>query len=139
MATVIVDAGPLVALFDKADRHHRWAEERLEGLQFPLLVCEPVLTESLHLLAGFWSAQEELLALIEDKALSLSFQFEENFAAVRQLLRKYRELPMSLADACVVRMSEIYEGSAVFTLDSDFIVYRKNGRTPIDLIYPPLN
>jgi len=139
MAAVVVDAGPLVALFDQSDRHHRWAEERVEEMRFPLLVCEPVLTEAMYLLAGFWSAQDELMSLIEDEVLAIGLQIDEHFSAVRQLLQKYREVPMSLADACVVRMAEIHDGSAVFTLDSDFTVYRKNVRMPIDLIYPPFS
>src|SRR6476620_4846347 len=139
MAAVVVDAGPLVALFDQSDRHHRWAEERVREMQFPLLVCEPVLTEAMYLLAGFWSAQEELLALFEDGVLAIALQIHEHFSAVRQLLRRYRDTPMSLADACVVRMAEIHDASAVFTLDSDFTVYRKNVRMPIDLIYPPFS
>jgi len=56
-----------------------------------------------------------------------------------RLLRKYRDIRMSLADACIVRMAEIYDEAAVFTLDSDFAVYRKNGRSPIDLIHPSVN
>ena len=57
-------------------------------------------------------------------------------AALRALHRKYRDRPISLADACIVRMAEVFARHLVFTLDSDFSVYRKNGREPLNLIFP---
>jgi predicted nucleic acid-binding protein len=121
---------------DRSDRHHRWAEERNRRLPRPLLVCEAVLAEATHLLGRFSAAPEGFFRLIEGGALVIAFQMREHVPALRQLLAKYRDRPMSLADACIVRMAEIYDGAAVFTLDSDFTFYRKNGRTPIDLIFP---
>ena len=132
----IVDTGPLVAFFDRAERHHRWVAERVEELDAPLLVCEPVLTEATYLLAPFTRAQDALFSLLQSGALSIGFRLEEHCDAVRRLLQKYRDRPMSLADACVVRMAEIHERHAVLTLDSDFLVYRKHGRTPLTLIQP---
>jgi predicted nucleic acid-binding protein len=132
----IVDTGPLVAFFDRAERHHRWVAERVEELDAPLLVCEPVLTEATYLLAPYAGAQGALFNLLHSGALSIGFRLEEHFDAVGRLLQKYRDRPMSLADACVVRMAEIHERHAVMTLDSDFVVYRKHGRTPLTLIQP---
>jgi len=132
----IVDTGPLVAFFDRAERHHRWVAERIEELEAPLLVCEPVLTEAIYLLARYARAQDALFDLLQNGALSVGFRIEEHLGAVRKLLQKYRDTPMSLADACVVRMAEIHERHAVLTLDSDFVVYRKHGRTPLTLIQP---
>lgn len=80
-----------------------------------------------------------MFRLIEVGARAITFQIGEHIPALRQLLAKYADRPMSLADACIVRMAEIYDEAAVFTLDSDFTIYRKNGRTPIDLIYPSTN
>jgi uncharacterized protein len=136
MTVAIVDAGPLVALFDRAERHHRWVAERLDDLGAPLLVCEPVLAEAMYLLARFPKAQDAILELIENGALRIAFQLGEHIGSLRKLLRKYRDTPMSLADACIVRMSEIHDRHAVLTLDSDFLVYRKHGRTPLQLIHP---
>ena len=93
----------------------------------------------MYLLGRSTAARDGVFRLIEGGALALAFQIGEHVAALRQLLAKYRDRPMSLADACIVRMTEIYDGAAVFTLDSDFNFYRKNGRTPIDVIYPPTN
>jgi predicted nucleic acid-binding protein len=115
----------------------RWAVEQIEGLEAPLLVCEPVLTEAMYLLAQRYpQAQEMLFELLENGALRLAFKIEENIGALRKLIHKFRDVPMSLADACVVRMAEIYEHHMVLTLDADFTVYWKHGRTPLALLTP---
>ena len=136
MPVAIVDTGPLVAFFDRSERHHRWAVERIAELDAPLLVCEPVLAEAMHLLARFPPAQDLLFGLIENGALSIAFRVQEHVAALRALHRKYRDRPMSLADACIVRMAEIHERHAVLTLDADFSIYRKHGRVPLALLHP---
>ena len=132
----IVDTGPLVAFFDRAERHHGWAAQRIESLEAPLLVCEPVLTETAYLLSRFPGAQDALFELLRNGALSLAFRIEEHVDALHKLLRRYGDKPMSLADACVVRMAEIHDRHAVLTLDSDFMIYRKHGRLPLTLIHP---
>src|ERR1700678_603006 len=132
----IVDTGPLVAFFDRAEHHHRWVAERIEEIEGPLLVCEPVLAEAMYLLARYAQAQDALFELLQNGALSVAFRIEEHVGALRKLLQKYADTPMSLADACIVRMAEIHEQHAVLTLDSDFLVYRKHGRVPLALIYP---
>jgi predicted nucleic acid-binding protein len=132
----IVDTGPLVAFMDRAERHHGWVIQRIETLQPPLLVCEPVLAETMYLLGRFPRAQDALFGLLDNGAIALAFHIEEHVAALRGLLRKYRDTPMSLADACIVRMAEIHDRYAVLTLDSDFTVYRKHGRAPLTIIHP---
>lgn len=136
MTVAIVDTGPFVALFDRAERHHRWVSERFDQLDAPLLVCEPVLAETMYLLARYPQAQDGVLGLIENGALSVAFRLDEHAGALRRMLRKYRDTPMSLADACIVRMSEIHDRHAILTLDSDFLVYRKHGRAPLQTIHP---
>ena len=132
----IADTGPLVAFFDRGERHHAWAVERMRELTAPLLVCEPVLAEAMYLLSGLPKAQDALFELLENGALRVAFQVEEQVSALRSLHRKYRDRPMSLADACIVRMAELFERHEVLTLDSDFSIYRKHGREPIILITP---
>jgi predicted nucleic acid-binding protein len=132
----IVDTGPLVAFFDRAERHHRWVADRIEELEAPLLVCEPVLTEATYLLGRYSKAQDILFDLLQNGALKVEFRIEEHVGALRKLLQKYKDTPMSLADACIVSMAEIHDRHAVLTLDSDFTVYRKYGRVPLELIYP---
>ncbi len=80
--------------------------------------------------------EQKLLKLIEGGYLKIEFNLSNEISAVRNLMDKYSDLPMSLADACLVRMSEIHGDAAVFTVDSDFLVYRKHGRRKIPLISP---
>jgi predicted nucleic acid-binding protein len=138
MRAAIVDTGPLVAFFDRAERHHRWIVERVEEFDAPLLVCEPVLAEAMYLLARHAKAQHALLDLLQNGALSLTFRIDEHIGELRKLLQKYRDTPMSLADACIVRMAEIHDRHAVLTLDSDFSVYRKHGQVALTVIHPKL-
>jgi len=136
MTAAIVDTGPLVALIDRAERHHGWIAARIEELDAPLLVCEPVLAEAMYLLARYAKAQEAVLELVQNGALKVAFRIDEHGTELRRLLQKYRDTPMSPADACIVRMAEIHERHAVLTLDSDFMVYRKHGRVPLTMIHP---
>ena len=132
----IADTGPLVAYLDRSEKSHVWATEQISQLSPPLLVCEPVLTEALFLLARLPAAQEALFDLVEKRILQIGFRLDEQMASIRTLCRKYRDIPMSLADACIVHMAERYNHHAVLTLDSDFEVYRKHGREPLILIAP---
>ena len=132
----IADTGPLVAFLDKGQAHHAWAKQQIRTLQEPLLTCEPVLTEAAFLLARIPGARDGLFGLIRDGALRIAFNFSDGCEEIAALCAKYHNLPMSLADACLVRMAEQNDRHAVFTLDSDFRVYRKNGRDAIPLIAP---
>jgi len=132
----IIDTGPLVAYVDRAERHHGWTIEQVRTLEAPLLVCEPVLAETMFLLSELPKAQEALFDLLGKGALRIAFQISDHASQLRALHRKYRDRPISLADACVVRMAEVFDRHRVFTLDSDFSVYRKNGKEPLDLIFP---
>jgi len=136
MRAAIADTGPLVAFLDRSERHHLWTAERVQELDAPLLVCEPVLAEAMYLLGRYSRGQDALLGLLENGALSIAFHIHEHIADLRKLHRKYRDRPMSLADACIVRMAEIYDQHAVLTLDSDFAVYRKHGSVALTLIHP---
>jgi uncharacterized protein len=132
----IVDTGPLVAFFDSAEAHHRWIADRIAELEAPLVVCEPVLAEAMYLVGRYSRARDQLLELLQNGVLSVGLRIDEHVDALRRLLQKYRDTPMSLADACIVRMAEIYDQHAVLTLDSDFSVYRKHRRVPLTLIQP---
>jgi predicted nucleic acid-binding protein len=132
----IVDTGPLVAFLDRGERYHTWTVEQVRNIDAPLLVCEPVLAEAMYLLSGQPKAQDALFGLLAAGALRIAFQVGEHVDALRALHRKYRDRPISLADASIVRMAEIFERHRIFTLDSDFTVYRRNGREPLDLMFP---
>ena len=137
--TVITDAGIFVALIDKKDRWHEWADQAAEKLLPPFVTCEAAITEANYLLRNVSNGQQQLLSLIEKGLVQIDFSLSVEIVAIRQLMRKYADVPMDFADACLVRMSETIENSIVFTLDSDFWVYRKNGKEPISLIIPSSN
>jgi len=131
----IADTGPLVAYFDRSERRHQWVADQIETLEAPLLVCEAVMAEAMHLLSRHPRAQDMLLSLLHNGALQIGLQIADHTDPLRKLMAKYRDVPMSLADACVVRMAEVHRTHAVLTLDSDFLVYRA-GKSPVTLIYP---
>lgn len=132
----IVDTGPLVAFLDAGEEHHAWATAAFRRFRAPLLTCEPVLAETLWLLRAAPDAQDKVLEWIGRGALAIAFDLAGDSAAVRRLMRKYRDRPMSLADACLVRMAEVHPGHVVCTLDGDFRVYRRDGGAPIALAIP---
>jgi predicted nucleic acid-binding protein len=135
--TVIVDTGPLVAFFDRDEKHHQWIREQAKRLEPGLVTCEAVMAEAAYLLRRARVEPEALLSLIKRGLITLPFRLEEEVQAVTKLLRRYRNVPMSLADACLVRLSELYGDCAVLTLDSDFRIYRRHGRQVIPVLAPP--
>ncbi len=133
----IADAGPIVSLLNPSEPYHHWCIEAADPLAPPLLTCEAVLTESFHLLERrTFSGAAGLRAMLERGFLKASFSLEAEIDEVLKLLEKYADQPMSLADACLVRMSELYPDHRVFTLDSDFRSYRRFGRRVIPLLTP---
>ena len=83
MAAAIVDTGPLVAFLDRAERHHTWVAKRIEELDAPLLVCEPVLAEAMYLLARYAPAQDAMFELVQNGALTVAFRIDEHAGALR--------------------------------------------------------
>lgn len=132
----IVDAGPLVAFFNKADSHHDWSAAQLARLAPPLLTCEAVLSETCFLLASGGLNPALALDAVARGALRVDFSLGAEVEAVRRLMTRYRDVGISLADACLVRMSEIHARSEVMTIDRDFLIYRRDGRRTIPLIAP---
>ncbi|MDP3875491.1 MAG: PIN domain-containing protein [Methylobacter sp.] len=132
---VIVDTGVLVAVINKNDSYHQWAVRQIADIQPPLLTCEAVISEACFLLRRYPQATL-LLQWLEKGFLSLPFCLQEEIQPLNSLLKKYSDVPMSLADGCLVRLAENYPQSFVLTLDSDFKTYRKNANQPISLIFP---
>jgi uncharacterized protein len=133
---MLADAGPVVAYLDRDDAHHAWARDQMAQLTEPLLTCEAVMTEAWHLLRRARINPDHLLALVTQGALVVDFDFMQEAAAIRTLTQRYRSVPISFADACLVRMSEMQEKSRVFTVDSDFSIYRRHGRKTIPVLAP---
>ncbi len=136
MPVTLIDAGPLTALLNPNDERHSWARETIDPLTGPLLTSEPVLTESLHLLRRDGCDADELFALTEAGLVSIGLRFDDEQTALRELMRRYRNVPMSLADATLVRLSELHRVSQIFTLDADFRIYRRHGNKVIPVLMP---
>lgn len=136
MKSCLADTGALVALLDRADIHHRWAVDCFKTLRPPLITCESVFAEALHLLADLEPSVAAFARLHRDQILRVDFDFEAHASAVWRLIEKYRDLPMDFADACLVRMSELHSEPVVWTTDKHFRVYRRHGRQIIRLLSP---
>ncbi len=133
---VIADAGVIVGLIYERDQWNEWTRTQAAGLPIPYLTCEAVITEACYLLQDVSDGEEKVLQMIELGVLQVNFSLSAEIGAVKALMKKYKNVPMSLADACLVRMSELVETAVVFTTDSDFHIYRRNGKRKIDLIIP---
>ncbi len=133
---VLLDTGPLVAFVNRRDRHHAWTKQTWNQVDNPLLTCEAVITEACFLLQSTYSGYEIVLSMIEDGIVQVPFQLNQNVSRVKDLLTRYQSVPMSLADACLVRMAELYAECSVMTLDSDFNIYRQNRDRPIAMVMP---
>ncbi len=133
---IIADTGVIVAYLDKRDERHKWTYEQMKVLPAPYSVCESVITESCFLVSRLHNGERNVLEMLKAGFLEIDFSLSSEIEAVGNLMQKYESVPMSLADACLVRMSETIKDSVVFTTDGDFHIYRKNGRQKIDLIIP---
>ncbi len=133
---IIADTGVIAAFLNPKDQWREWAVEKLRELPAPFLTSEAVITEACFLLHHTKDGEQDVLSLVEAGILQIDFRLFDETAKVKSLMKKYANVPMSLADACLVRMSEIIKDSVVFTTDGDFHIYRKNGRQKIDLIVP---
>ena len=133
---VIVDTGPLVALLNGNDHAHAWVMQQLRSIQPPMITCESVLAEATYLTRQTPGARAALIEMIGENFLTIGMAVADHHSAILAMVRRYADVPMSLADACLVRLAELYPQSPVLTLDSDFSVYRKNGRQVIEVLRP---
>ena len=136
MTRIIVDTGPLVAYFNRRDRWHRWVADQMAALNPPLVTCEAVLTEACFLIQRAGGRQVDLIGKVAQRSLEVGIDLEEDAAGIASLMQRYADTPMSLADACLVRLTERFPDCRLFTLDSDFEHYRRNGRQVIPLLHP---
>ena len=133
---VLLDTGPLVAYLRRLDRYHEWSVEQFNRINAPMQTCEAVITEACYLLRNTPGGNQSVLKMLEIGAIKVNIHVEAELSPIKTLMTRYRNLPMSLADACLVRMSELHAAGVVLTLDSDFIIYRKHGRQVIPVILP---
>lgn len=133
---VILDTGPLVAYLDSDEHHHEWTTQQFDRLDGRIITCEAVVSEAWFLLRRLPRHLAQLRAMLADGIFDLSFHLEDEAAKVSSLMDRYTSVPMSLADACLVRLSEIHPKLPLLTLDSDFKIYRRHGRQMIPVIAP---
>ncbi len=130
----IADSSALVALLSRSDLHHDWIAAQTDTLPWPWLTCEAALTEAFHLLGE--KGAPRLNDLLRSGAVVLSFALGDQLAPVLDLMDKYADVPMSLADACLVRMSETLPDPVVLTTDADFKIYRRHSRQVVPCLLP---
>jgi uncharacterized protein len=135
-ANILLDTGPWVALHCRDDAFHGWAREQFAQISSPLLTCEAVVAETCFLLARGGHDPSKALALVARGVVRVGMVLNEEIVPVQSLFERYDNVPASLADACLVRMSELFERCRVFTLDADFHIYRRHGRKVIPLLCP---
>ncbi len=133
---IIADTGVIVGLIYEKDQWHEWTCSQAQQLAPPFFTCEAVITEACFLLQKVKNGEQNILGMIDDGHLQIDFSLSVEAENIKILMKKYKNVPMSLADACLVRMSELVDNSVIFTIDSDFHIYRKNGKEKISLIIP---
>lgn len=138
MRGVLVDTGPLVAVVDVSDKDHRRCVDVLKRLSDPMISTWPVITEAAYLLGQTQNpvdSQDALLEAMDRQVVVIAELGREDIPRIRALIRKYRDLPMDLADASLVRVAERDAIRQVFTLDRrDFEVYRLGRRETFTVI-----
>lgn len=132
--TVLADTGFLVALLSRRDRHRQWAAAQAAQLAHPWMTCDAVLSETFHLLGP--RGAPPLAELLRRRVLAPAFDLRADLEAVLAVMDKYADTPMSLADGCLVRMSEILADPIVLTTDAHFGLYRRHSRKVIPYLAP---
>ena len=131
---VIADSSALVALVRHDDQHHRWLNAQIDALPRTWRTCEAALSEAFHLIGA--RGVPKIKEMLRRDAVVLSFDLGAELEPVLTLMDKYADVPMSLADACLVRMSEILPDPVVLTTDADFKIYRRHSRQVVPCLLP---
>lgn len=137
MRPVLLDTGVIVALLDKSQESHSACADAILNLDAPLMTCEAVISESCFLLRNVDGASEAIIDNVTAGVFQIPFQLSQESAAVKKLLRKYRDQGIDFADACLIRMAEEFGTADVLTLDRDFTIYRWGRNKPFRLLLAP--
>ena len=132
--TVLVDTGPIVAQLDRRQPEHDQCVEVMRDLREPLLTCEAVIAEACHLVRQLSGARTDLLKDVALQRFMVAYSLAERATQVGRLMAKYADLPMDLADACLLDMATVFNTGRILTLDADFRVYRWGRNRPFDLL-----
>ena len=134
MTPVLLDTGCIVAMLDRSAKHHEQCVEVVSAIDSPLITCEAVIAESCYLLRELPGAASAVLENVDNGVFLIPYRLTGNAAGVLRLMKKYADLPMDFADACLVDMAGDYQTGRILTLDSDFRVYRWAKNRPFDLL-----
>lgn len=130
MKPVLLDSGVIVALLDTSERYHETCAEITDALDRPLVTCEAVIAESCYLLRRLPGASDRVIANVEGGTFGIGFRLDDAAPAVRTTMRRYRDMPSDLADACLIRMAHDFDTGDILTLDRHFTAYRWRGNKP---------
>ena len=134
MTPVLLDTGCIVALLDRSADHHEQCVEVVSALEAPLITCEAVIAESCYLLRQIHGAAASVLQNVDSGVFVITYRLIGNAAGVEKLMKKYADVPMDFADACLVDMANDFQTGRILTLDSDFRVYRWGKNRPFELL-----
>lgn len=128
MNKILIDSGPLIALFDASDKYHQKTVDFVKSNQYPLVTTIASITETLHLLDFNRNAQLDFIEWVSRGGVEIFNIESSDFKRVKELTEKYRDLPMDFADSCLVLIAEKLGINTIATIDRDFSIYRIKGR-----------
>lgn len=134
MKKILIDSGPLIALFDASDKYHSEAVNFIKNNKYPLVTTIASVTETLHLLDFHRNAQIDFIEWIHRGAVEIANIENCDFGRLKELTEKYRDLPMDFADSCLVYLAEKLNLNTIATIDRDFTIYRIQGRRKFKII-----
>jgi predicted nucleic acid-binding protein len=134
MKKILIDSGPLIALFDASDKYHHEAVNFIKTNKYPLVTSLASITEALHLLDFNRNAQIDFLGWVHRGAVEIHNIENNDFKRLKELTEKYRDLPMDFADSCLVYIAEKLKLNTIATIDRDFSIYRIQGRRKFQII-----
>ncbi len=134
MKPVLIDTGCIVALLDRSEKHHDQCAETVSDLQAPLITCEAVIAETSYLVRNLRGAAGAVIENVRRGNFLLPYRLEDRAEIIGKLLKKYADVPMDLADACLVDLAGLYRTDRILTLDADFETYRWRRNRPFHLL-----
>jgi predicted nucleic acid-binding protein len=134
MKPALLDTGFIVALLDRSERFHKACARTVREVEAPLVTCEAVITESCYLLRNLSGAPEAVIENIAAGIFQVPFQLSRDTAGVKQVLRKYEDRKIDLADACLIRLADQFGTADILTLDQDFAIYRWGKNKPFRVL-----
>ena len=134
MSPILLDTGVIVALLDRSERYHTQCVEVLSELTGSLITCEAIIAEACYLLRALRGAPEAVVSNVGNGVFQIPIRLADQAVSVEKLLRKYRDVPMDLADACLVDLADRLDAGRILTLDRDFEIYRWRSRRKFELL-----